>query len=606
MLPVKGQRNVLITSALPYVNNVPHLGNIIGCVLSADCFARFCRLRQDNIIYVCGTDEYGTATETKAIAENTTANMICNKYHEIHSNVYKAFNISFDYFGRTSTPSQTEIVHELFWDLEKNGNISRESVEQLYCDACQRFLADRFVEGTCPHVGCGYDDARGDQCDSCGKLVNAADLIKPRCKLCSAAPRIKSSDHLFIDLPKIEPELRKWFSVSSKRWSHNAGTICNSWLRDGLLPRCITRDLKWGVPVPLEGYQDKVFYVWFDAPIGYISITKEYTKDWEKWWKSPDDVQLYQFMAKDNVPFHGIIFPCTLTGSPKPWTRVTNLEATEYLNYEDGKFSKSRGVGVFGDEAMSLGIPSDVWRFYLLYIRPESQDTAFAWADLQMKNNTELLNNLGNFVNRSLKFVSQFYNGVVPEASPNQADFTMMAAVNLELKNYTTALSNVKLRDGIRYILAITKIGNQYIQDNEPYKLIKPNRSDDDKKRGATVIAVSVNLVHLVAILLEPYMPDTSTKILGFLNLPTAAEFCLPSKLCCCVKPGNKVTEPVPLIKKITDEEVQDWQKRFRGQDTNTANTCAKKPSTTPTPSAAAADPVEIAELQQLVVDQVS
>lgn len=607
VLPVKGERNIMITSALPYVNNVPHLGNIIGCVLSADCFARFCRLREDNVIYICGTDEYGTATETKAISENLTPKEICDKYHEIHSNVYKAFNISFDHFGRTTTPSQTAIVQELFWDLEKNNNITRESVEQLYCEACERFLADRFVEGICPHIGCGFEDARGDQCDSCGKLVNAAELIKPRCKLCSATPKIKSSNHLFIDLPKIEIEMRKWFNVSSKNWSHNAGTICNSWLRDGLLPRCITRDLKWGVPVPLEGYQDKVFYVWFDAPIGYLSITKEYTNEWEKWWKNPKDVQLYQFMAKDNVPFHGIIFPCTLTGSPKPWTRVTNLQATEYLNYEDGKFSKSRGVGVFGDEAMNTGIPSDVWRFYLLYIRPEAQDTAFAWCDLQAKNNTELLNNLGNFVNRSLKFVSQFYDGVVPEASPNKSDYTVMAAINFELSNYTTALSNVKLRDGLRSILAITRIGNQYIQDNEPYKLIKAGRSDEDKKRGATVIHVSVNIVYLVALLLEPYMPDTSAKILQILNLPTASKCCLPSRLENSIKAGNKVTEPEPLIKKITDDEIKGWQEQFKGSGGGNVAT-KSKPSNVSTGSVTGgkADPSEVARIQKLVADQVS
>uniref|UniRef100_A0A6A7G2X2 Methionine--tRNA ligase, cytoplasmic n=1 Tax=Hirondellea gigas TaxID=1518452 RepID=A0A6A7G2X2_9CRUS len=602
VLPVSGERNILITSALPYVNNVPHLGNIIGCVLSADVFARFCRLRGDNVAYICGTDEYGTATETKAIAEGSTPKQICDKYHALHSDVYKEFNISFDHFGRTTTQSQTEIVHELFWDLEKAGNISRESVEQLYCDNCTRFLADRFVEGICPHIGCGYEDARGDQCDGCGKLVNAADLGKPRCKLCSATPRIKSSNHLFIDLPKIEPNLRKWFDVSSKEWSSNASTICNSWLRDGLLPRCITRDLKWGVPVPLEGYTDKVFYVWFDAPIGYLSITKEYTKDWEKWWKNPDEVQLYQFMAKDNVPFHGIIFPCTLIGSQKSWTRVSNLMATEYLNYEDGKFSKSRGVGVFGDQAMSTGIPSDVWRFYLLYIRPESQDTVFSWTDLQMKNNSELLNNLGNFVNRSLKFVAQFYNGIVPNVSPTKADFNVMASINHELLNYTNAVSNSRLRDGLRCILAITRIGNQYIQENEPYKLIKADKSEEDKSRGASVIAISANIVYLVALLLGPFMPDTSTKILRFLNKPPVSKSKLPSVFCHGVHPGDKVTAPEPLIQKITDEQVQEWQGRFKGPGATDAP--AKKTTPEAVINGCPADPAQIKKLEKLVSDQ--
>ncbi|KAF2347170.1 Methionyl-tRNA synthetase, partial [Trinorchestia longiramus] len=575
-----------------------------GCVLSADCYARFCRLRGDNVIYICGTDEYGTATETKAIGEGLTPQQICDKYHKIHSDVYKDFNISFDHFGRTTCPSQTDIVQELFWDLEKAGKISRETVEQLYCDHCSRFLADRFVEGTCPHLGCGYEDARGDQCDGCGKLVNAAELISPRCKLCSKTPKIKSSNHLFIDLPKIEADMRTWFVESSKKWSNNASSICNTWLRDGLLPRCITRDLKWGVPVPLEGYKDKVFYVWFDAPIGYLSITKEYTKDWEKWWKNPEQVKLYQFMAKDNVPFHGVIFPCTLTGSPKPWTRVTNLMATEYLNYEDGKFSKSRGVGVFGDQAMQTGIPSDVWRFYLLYIRPESQDTAFSWSDLQMKNNTELLNNLGNFVNRSLKFVSQFYNGEVPEAKPSEADFRVIAAVNHELGNYVNALSNVRLRDGLRYILCITRIGNQYIQDNEPYKLIKPDRSAEDKERGASVISVSVNIVYLVALCLQPYMPDTSAKILAILNLPDASHWYLPTALPHAVPAGCKVTKPEPLIKKITDDDLKLWQAQFQGTDEDSSKTPAKKKSTGTASPAAAGAPVDVDALERRIAEQ--
>ena len=565
ILPVTGEHNVLITSALPYVNNVPHLGNIIGSVLSADCFARFCRLREANVIYVCGTDEYGTATETKAIAEGMTPKEICDKYNAIHTKVYKDFNISFDHFGRTTTDQQTQIVHELFWDLEKSGNICRESVEQLYCERCKRFLADRFVEGVCPHPGCGFEDARGDQCDGCGKLVNAAELGNPKCKLCSDTPKIKSSKHLFIDLPKIEPELRKWFDASSAKWSHNAGTICKTWLRDGLHPRCITRDLKWGVPVPLKEYEDKVFYVWFDAPIGYISITANYTKDWERWWKNPSEVELYQFMAKDNVPFHGIIFPCTLTGSPKPWTRVSNIFATEYLNYEDGKFSKSRGVGVFGDQAMDTGIPSDVWRFYLLYVRPESHDTAFSWSDLQMKNNTELLNNLGNFVNRSLKFVSQFFTGVVPETNPSEGDYGVMAAVNHELTNYISALTSARLRDGLRHILAISRIGNQFIQENEPYKLIKADRTKEEKERGASVVALSVNIVYLVAIMLEPYMPVTAGKILTFLNKPPVSDSRLPRALSYAVPAGTKVTEPQPLIKKITDEEVEKLQANFKG-----------------------------------------
>lgn len=304
ILPVEGENNTLITSALPYVNNVPHLGNIIGCVLSADCFARFCRLRGDNVLFVSGTDEYGTATETKAIAEGLTPKEICDKYNAIHSEVYRWFNIDFDYFGRTTTQQQTDITQAIFHKLDENNHIFEESVEQLYCGKCERFLADRFVEGSCPHPGCGYDDARGDQCDGCGKLVNAMDLIRPRCKLCSGTPEVRSSCHLFLDLPSIEPKLKTWLPTSAPQWTPNAKVICDSWVKDGLKKRCITRDLKWGTPVPKDGFKEKVFYVWFDAPIGYISMTACYTSQWQRWWNNPGQVQYYEFMAKDNVPFH--------------------------------------------------------------------------------------------------------------------------------------------------------------------------------------------------------------------------------------------------------------------------------------------------------------
>lgn len=292
------------------------------------------------------------------------------------------------------------ITQDIFQRLLTRGFVLQDTVEQLRCEQCARFLADRFVEGVCPF--CGYEEARGDQCDKCGKLINAIELKRPQCKVCRSRPVVKSSKHLFLDLPKLEKRLEDWLgrAIPGSDWTPNARFIIRSWLRDGLKPRCITRDLKWGTPVPLEGFEDKVFYVWFDATIGYLSITANYTDQWERWWKNPEQVDLYQFMAKDNVPFHGLVFPCSALGAEDNYTLVKNLIATEYLNYEDGKFSKSRGVGVFGDMAQDTGIPADIWRFYLLYIRPEGQDSAFSWTDMLIKNNSELLNNLGNFINR--------------------------------------------------------------------------------------------------------------------------------------------------------------------------------------------------------------
>ncbi|ELK15312.1 Methionyl-tRNA synthetase, cytoplasmic [Pteropus alecto] len=342
VLPVAGERNVLITSALPYVNNVPHLGNIIGCVLSADVFARYSRLRQWNTLYLCGTDEYGTATETKAMEEGLTPQEICDKYHVIHADIYRWFNISFDIFGRTTTPQQTEITQDIFQRLWNRGFVLQDTVEQLRCESCARFLADRFVEGVCPF--CGYEEARGDQCDKCGKLINAIELKKPQCKLCRSCPVVKSSRHLFLDLPKLEDRLEEWLgkTLPGSDWTSNARFIIRSWLRDGLKPRCITRDLKWGTPVPLEGFEDKVFYVWFDATFGYLSITANYTDQWERWWKNPEQVNLYQFMAKDNVPFHGLVFPCSALGAEDNYTLVSHLIAT-------GTFEDLTGI-VMGNE----------------------------------------------------------------------------------------------------------------------------------------------------------------------------------------------------------------------------------------------------------------
>lgn len=563
VLPVAGERNVLITSALPYVNNVPHLGNIIGCVLSADVFARYSRLRQWNTLYLCGTDEYGTATETKAMEEGLTPQEICDKYHIIHADIYRWFNISFDIFGRTTTPQQTKITQDIFQRLLSRGFVLQDTVEQLRCERCARFLADRFVEGVCPF--CGYEEARGDQCDKCGKLINAIELKKPQCKVCRSSPVVKSSQHLFLDLPKLEERLEEWLgkTLPGSDWTPNARFIIRSWLRDGLKPRCITRDLKWGTPVPLEGFEDKVFYVWFDATIGYLSITANYTDQWERWWKNPEQVDLYQFMAKDNVPFHGLVFPCSALGAEDNYTLVKHLIATEYLNYEDGKFSKSRGVGVFGDMAQDTGIPADIWRFYLLYIRPEGQDSAFSWTDMLLKNNSELLNNLGNFINRAGMFVSKFFGGCVPEMVLTSDDRRLLAHVTLELQHYHQLLEKARIRDALRSILTISRHGNQYIQVNEPWKRIKGDEAD--RQRAGTVTGMAVNVAALLSVMLQPYMPTVSASIQAQLQLPPPACSVLPTNFLCTLPAGHQIGTVSPLFQKLENDQIESLRQRFGG-----------------------------------------
>eukprot|EP00798_Chlamydomonas_sp_ICE-L_P027669 gene27669-7310_t len=485
-MPIPGQRNILITSALPYVNNVPHLGNIIGCVLSADCYARFCRARGHNCIYVCGTDEYGTATETKALEEGLTPAQICDKYHAIHAGIYDWFDIDFDKFGRTPSRAQTKICQSVFWDLEKKGNLVEQGMEQLYSEAAGKFLADRFVSGTCPK--CKYDDARGDQCDSCGNLLNPTELINPKCKLTGTTPVKRTTRHVFLNLPKLTPKLQEYITNTSQQggWSSNCVQVTNAWMRDGLKNRCITRDLKWGTPVPMDGYTEKVFYVWFDAPIGYMSITANYTPEWEKWWKNPEDVEMVQFMGKDNVPFHTVIFPATLLGTEDNWTMMKNISVTEYLNYEGGKFSKSRGTGVFGNDAKETGIPVEVWRYYLLSNRPEQADTDFKWSDLVAKNNSELMANLGNFINRALMFVSKFFDGIVPTATSSGADLVadLGKLVGQKVTDYVACMEKIKLKEGIRLAMAVSADGNKFFQDSQPWVAVKA-----DKDKCATLVA---------------------------------------------------------------------------------------------------------------------
>lgn len=515
----------LVTSALPYVNNIPHLGNLIQ-VLSADVYSRFCRLHGYETLYVCGTDEYGTATETKAQEEGKTPKELCDYYHAIHSDIYKWFNIAFDNFGRTSTPQQTEITQGMFLDLEKNGYIKEHTIEQLYCSSCNRFLADRYVRGTCP--SCGYEDARGDQCEACGKLLDPTELKNPRCSSCGATPEIRSTKHLYIDLPGILPDYEKWMKQASVdgKWSRNALQMTQAWIRDGLQERAITRDLKWGIPVPREGFENKVFYVWFDAPIGYISISKSLfdrigsgTGDWKSWWQNPSEVELFQFIGKDNIPFHTVIFPSSLIGSGRNWTKLHHMSSTEYLNYEAGKFSKSKGIGVFGSDAKDSGIPADMWRFFIFYNRPEKSDTLFTWKDFQDKTNSELIGNLGNLVNRTLTFVARYYNGMIPAADGLKSGREDIRAVSEMLQKASAAsfkkienmLEWAELRDAFHESFSLSSVANKAFQDGEPWK----TRTSDPEKAEALLHDLCY-LIKDLMILIHPYMPDYASRIAAF------------------------------------------------------------------------------------------
>lgn len=557
-------KKILITSALPYVNNVPHLGNIIGCVLSADVFARYCRSSGKESVYICGTDEYGTATEIKAMEEGVSPKEICDKYYKIHKEIYEWFGIKFDIFGRTSTEKHTEITQRIFSDLHSNGFVVEDEVEQFYDEKAGMFLADRYIEGTCPY--CKSEGARSDQCDRCGRLLQHGELINPLSRVTKTPPVLKKTKHLFINLPGIEKELSAWIEKESKEgfWSENSVYIAKSWLREGLKKRAITRDLKWGVPVPLPGYERKVFYVWFDAPIGYISITANLTDGWKEWWMDPEGVRLYQFMGKDNVPFHTVIFPSTLMGTRQQWTMLHHISTTEFLNYEGGKFSKSRQVGVFGDDAMKSGIPADVWRYYLLSNRPEQADTNFVWEDFSDKNNNELLANLGNLVNRTLVFIKNNFEGKIPpyEISEDPRKFPQEFVSFLDTQKtnaelITESLEKVQIKMALHQIMSYSKNANKFFQDNKPWELVKT-----DKARAGTVIGILAREVKDLAIIIEPYLPQTSAEISKQLNLT-------PGRWKDIAKPlpsGHEIGNPKPLFRKIEPKEIAELRAKFAGR----------------------------------------
>ncbi|KAJ3745248.1 tRNA synthetases class I (M)-domain-containing protein [Lentinula raphanica] len=585
ILPKKGETNVLITSALPYCNNVPHLGNIIGSTLSADVFSRKLPsgTRNRPTLYICGTDEYGTATETQALKEGITPRELCDKYHVLHKETYEWFDIGFDYFGRTSTPLHTEICQEIYQNLGKNGYLEPQSKDQTYCEDCGRFLADRFVEGICPH--CGYEDARGDQCDSCSRTLDAIELIKPRC-LVNKSHRVvaRTSTHMYVKLDTLQPQTEEWIKNAARRgkWSPNSVInhdleIIDARMKAGLVPAPLTRDLVWGVPVPPLGREDdevmqtKVLYVWYDAPIGYPSITANYTPEWKQWWFNPQDVNLYQFMGKDNVYFHTVYFPSIQLGDQRDWTTLFHLSTTEYLNYEGGKFSKSRNRGVFGPQAKETGISSSVWRYYLLSTRPESADAMFSWADCITANNNVLLNNFGNFVNRVLKFISSQYQGVVPESndspgplSPNDPDDSVFISdVNRLLQEYITVMDAVKLRQGLHTVMAISQVGNGYLQSSGLNKALMTS----NPQRCAQVVSRAINLIYVLSALVEPYMPATAKAILVQLNAPPRA---VPEVLSTDILAGHTIGKPEHLFKKIEESMADKFRERFGGNEVKT------------------------------------
>lgn len=557
---------VLITSALPYVNGVPHLGHIVGCLLPSDVYARYQRMLGNEVLYICGTDEHGTPSEVGAAKENLPVEEYCTKYHNRHKDVYQKFNLSFDFFGRTSTPQNEEIVDHIFHQLEKNGFIEEKSIKQVFSIDDNRFLPDRYITGTCPH--CGYDKARGDQCENCTKVLDPTDLINPRSTISGSTNlEVRETKHLFLNLPLLESELSEWVKTKEPYWPDVAYSIAQKWLKEGLRERCITRDLKWGFSVPREGYEDKVFYVWFDAPIGYIGISKQWAdekpqeRDWKSWWLDAKDVYYVQFMGKDNVPFHSISFPATLMGTRENWTKVDYLKGLSYLTFEGGKFSKSEKRGVFAEDAVQE-FPADYWRYWLMANAPEASDSSFSFDGFAGVVNKDLNGVLGNFVSRVMKMTASKLGDEIPVGGDLQAeDLELIKSLQEKTDNYLKYLKDMEFRKALTELRAIWVDGNNYISATEPWTVIKENQ-----ERAATILRVCLNLIRIFAILSAPIMPETAGKIMEKFGLSiegtSLKEFNI-SKEINALQAGQKFTVGETLFERIPPEKVEELKTKY-------------------------------------------
>ncbi len=558
---------ILITSALPYVNGVPHLGHLVGCLLPSDVYARYMRMMGHEVLYVCGTDEHGTPSEVGAAKEGMDVADYCLKYHNRHKEAYDAFNLSFDYFGRTSSEQNREITYHIFEQLDKNGLIEEESIKQIFSIDDNRFLPDRYVTGTCPH--CGYDKARGDQCENCTKVLDPTELINPRSTISGSTNlEVRETKHLFLNLPKLEKQLAEWVKSKEPFWPDVAYSIAQKWLKEGLRPRCITRDLKWGFPVPKKGFEDKVFYVWFDAPIGYLGITKQWAdekpgeRNWKDWWLDAKDVYYVQFMGKDNVPFHSISFPATLLGTGENWTKVDYLKGMSYLTFEGGKFSKSEQRGVFAEDAVKE-FPADYWRYWLISNAPEASDSSFTFDLFAGVVNKDLNGVLGNFVSRVMKMTASKIGAEVPAGGEmTKVEEKLIADLQEKADNYCKYMEGLEFKKAMNELRAIWVDGNNYISVTEPWTVIKT-----DPARAAAILRVCLNLIRIYALLSAPVMPETSAKILAKFDLNAADMPVLKgfnaAKEIEALQPGHKFEVGDALFERIAPEKTEELKAKY-------------------------------------------
>jgi len=566
-LETKNKNKWVVTSAWPYVNATPHLGNLIGSTLSADVFARFLRMKGDEVVFVSGSDSHGTPISVEAKKLNVSAKELAFKYHNIIKDLHEKWQISFDNYTITHNPTHIEFVKKMYLDIQKNGYILEKEIESLYCKQDDLFLPDRFVEGICPH--CNFEDARGDQCDNCQKLLTPLELIKPKCAVCGHTPTIKKTKHWYLDLPKLQDRL-KTLIEENEIIPANARQMCLNSIAEGLPERAITRDLEWGIPAPFENAEDKTIYVWFEAVLGYITAVKEWAEklinDPDKFnyfWNDPNTKTVY-FIGKDNIIFHLIVFPGLLLAyndnkeKSEKLVLPYNVSSTEWLMYENQKFSKSRGIGIWIDEALELA-PLDYWRFNLVYNRMEKSDTSFLWSEFD--NTNKMLNDvIGNFIHRSMTFINKQFNNKIPEKIESDAvDKAFILKINSISKIIGDLLENFELRKALREIVNFGRDGNVYLNEKAPWHLIKKN-----KKAAGHVFNLCAQASYALAILLSPFIPGTSEKILSYLNAPKLSELTWDSINENSLKTGHVIKRPEPLFQKLDIEEIKQKYNKLK------------------------------------------
>ena len=564
----------LITSAIPYINGIKHLGNLVGSQLPADLFARYQRARGHEVLFLCATDEHGTPAELAAAKAGQPVAQYCAEMHEVQSKIAAGFRLSFDHFGRSSSAQNHRLTQHFAGRLAEAGLIREVAEKQMYSPTDGRYLPDRYIEGTCPN--CGFEDARGDQCDNCTKQLDPTDLINPRSTISGATDlEERETKHLYLAQSQMRNQLQAWID-SKTDWPILTTSIAKKWLNDGdgLQDRGITRDLDWGIPVrkgaePWPGMEDKVFYVWFDAPIEYIAAAQEWQdagkgSDWERWWrtdKGAQDVTYTQFMGKDNVPFHTLSFPATILGSGEPWKLVDYIKSFNYLNYDGGQFSTSRGRGVFMDQALEI-LPADYWRWWLLSNAPESSDAEFTWDLFQANTNKDLADVLGNFVSRVTKFCRSKFGETVPEGGAwGGQEEALIKELDNRLRAYEGFMESMEVRKAAAELRAIWVAGNEYLQSAAPWSTFKEN----PQQAGAQT-RLALNLIRFYAVVSSPFIPDAAAAMMSAMKTQDASWPQDVKAALGALPAGHAFEVPEVTFRKITDDEREEWKMRFAGK----------------------------------------